>query len=404
MREAEPETDAGRGIARGLVALLAIAGGVSVANIYYVQPLLPEVARAFGSDARTIGYVPMLTQLGYAAGLLLFVPLGDVVARKRLILALFAAAAAALAGSAAAPTLAWLAAAGCLVGFTSVVPHVAVPFAAHLATPRERGRVIGVVMSGVLVGILLARAASGVLGAWLGWRAVYLAAAALLAALGLALRVLLPASPPAGSMPYPALLRSLVSLTRAHRELREASLLGAAGFGAFSVLWTALAFYLAGPPWFRGSEVAGLFGLVGAAGALAAPLVGRIADRRGPRFTAGVALALALASFGVFAAVAGRALGLAAGVLLMDVGVQSNHIANLARIHALDAPARSRLNTVYMVVYFAGGALGTWVGAWAWTAGGWPGVCAAGAAFVAAALAIWAAGAAGPSHRGWNRP
>jgi len=270
-----------------------------------------------------------------------------------------------------------------------VVPHVALPLAVHLAPPERRGRVIGTVMSGVLVGILLARSVSGFLGEALGWRAVFVVAAAVMVALGLALRALLPPSPPAASLRYPELVASLATLTRTHAALREAAVIAGAGFAAFSVFWTALAFHLAGPPFFRGSGVAGLYGLVGAVGALAAPVVGRLADRRGPLFTMGVALVIALASFGVFAALRDSLAGLALGVALLDLGWQSAHVANLARVQALDPAARGRLNTVYMVTLFVGGACGTWVGAHAWSRWGWSGVCAAGAAFFAAAIPVW---------------
>jgi len=390
-----PEASGGGGISRALVLLLSVAGAVTVGNLYYIQPLLPDVARYFGVGPGAVGYVPMLTQAGYAVGLLLFVPLGDTVERKRLILWLVGAAAAALAATAAAPGLTWLAAASFLVGFTTVVPHVAVPLAAHLAAPGERGKAIGAVMSGVLVGILLARTVSGFVGGALGWRSVFLMAGGLMVALGFALQRLLPPSPPTDALSYPALLRSLLSLVRAHRDLREASLFGACGFGAFSAVWTTLAFLLAGPPYHRGSEAAGLFGLIGVCGALAAPLVGRLTDRRGPRFTSAVALLLALSSFAFFAALGDRLWGLVAGVLLLDVGVQSAHVSNLARIHALDPAARGRLSTVYMVTYFAGGSLGTWIGAHAWTAFGWAGVSLAGALFLAAALALYLAGSVG---------
>jgi predicted MFS family arabinose efflux permease len=388
------------GIGSGLVTLLAVASGVSVANIYYAQPLLPNLAASLGSTASAVGYVPMLTQIGYAVGLFVFIPLGDVLERKRLILALVAASAAALLAVAAAPGLPALAAASFAVGLTTVVPHVALPLAAHLAPASERGRVIGTVMSGVLVGILLARTVSGFVGQALGWRAMFVLAAGLMVALGAGLRALLPRSEPTASLRYLALLGSLLSLTRAHRDLREAALIAAAGFAAFSVFWTTLAFFLAGPPHFSGSGVAGLFGLVGASGALAAPLVGRFSDRRGPRFTMGVALVIALASFAVFAAAGDRIWGLVLGVTLLDLGWQSAHVANLARVQALDPAARSRLNTVYMVTLFAGGACGTWAGAHAWNAWGWRGACAAGALFVAIALGVWAAGARGGSLAG----
>jgi len=377
------------------LGLLSLTACLGVGNLYFLQPLLPAVARAFATTARGIGLMPMLTQIGYGAGMFLFVPLGDVVARRRLMLLLLGAVVVALLGAASARDLPWLALASFLVGFTTVVPHVAVPLAAHLAPPAERGRVVGVMMGGILVGILLARTASGFLGAYLGWRAVYLAAAALMLALASALRALLPESLPDAEIPYPALLRSLFTLVREEPVLREAALLGALGFGAFSVFWSTLAFFLEGPPYGMGSRAAGLFGLLGAAGAVAAPLVGRLADRMSARDNAGASIALALASFGVFAAW-GRSLpGLVAGVLLMDVGVQANHVSNLARVHARRPEARSRMNTVYMVTYFAGGALGTALGTWAWTAWGWAGVCGSGAALLAAALGVWVAGRRG---------
>jgi predicted MFS family arabinose efflux permease len=244
-------------------------------------------------------------------------------------------------------------------------------------------------MSGVLAGILLARTAAGLVGGALGWRAVYALAALGMVVLALALARLLPRAPPERAVRYPELLASLWPLVRDEPELRQASLIGAMGFGAFSVFWTTLAFFLETPPHHWGAEAAGLFGLLGLAGALAAPAVGRVADRRGPRFATGLALALALASFALLA-LAGKTLsGLVAGVVLLDVGVQSAHVSNLARVHALDPGARSRRNTVYMVSYFAGGALGTWIGVRAWVRLGWPGVCAAGAAFVVAALLAW---------------
>jgi predicted MFS family arabinose efflux permease len=394
MALAERDSAAGRGISSGLVALLAIVAGVSVANLYYVQPLLPVLSRVFAVGPAGVGAVAVLTQVGYALGLLLFIPLGDAVERKALILRLCASSVLALLALAASPTLAWLGTASLLVGLCSVVPHVALPLAAHLAGPAERGRVIGSVLSGLLIGILGARTVSGLLAQALGWRAVYLAAAGAMAALGLALRRFLPHQPPLSPLPYAVLLGSLRTLVAEHRDLRVASLLGAAGMGAFSVLWVTLAFHLAGPAFGLGSGVAGLFGLVGAAGALAAPLVGRVADRRGARVTSGLALALVLASWGIFWSLGSSLAGLVTGVLLLDVGVQSNQVSNLARVHSLDPAARSRLNTVYMVTYFAGAAAGTWSGARAWAAWGWPGACLAGAAFAGAGLLVWLADAA----------
>jgi len=384
--EGEPGNGA---IAPGLVLLLAVTAAATVANLYYAQPLLPEMARSLGVSARTVGWVPVLTQVGYAVGLFLFIPLGDAVERRRLILALVLASAVALAGAAVAPGVAWLAVASLAVGVFTVVPHVAVPLAAHLAAPSQRGRVIGLIMSGVLAGILLARTLSGLIGGAMGWRTVYGLAAAAMLVLTLALARLLPHAHPERTVRYAALLASLWTLVRDERELRQASLIGAAVFGSFSVFWTTLAFFLETPPYHWGAEGAGLFGLVGLAGALAAPVVGRLADRRGPRFATGVALALALSSWVLFALWGRNLVGLIAGVVLLDVGVQSAHVSNLARVHALDPGARSRRNTVYMVAYFAGGALGTWLGVRSWVRLGWVGTCAAGAAFLLAALVAW---------------
>ncbi len=389
------------GISPRLVLLLSLAAAATVANLYYAQPLLPEMARSLGVTAQQVGWVPVLTQAGYAVGLLLFIPLGDTVERRRLILALVLASAAALALAAVAPGVTLLALACLAVGFFTVVPHVAVPLAAHLAPPSQRGRVIGLIMSGVLAGILLARAASGLVGGALGWRTVYALASAGMVLVALALRRLLPPSPPERQVRYVELLASLWPLVRDERELRQPSLVGAMVFGSFSVFWTSLAFYLESPPYRLGAEAAGLFGLIGLAGALAAPVVGRLSDRRGPRFATGVSLGVALLSWGLFAVAGGSLAGLVAGVVLLDVGIQSAHVANLARVHALDPAARSRRNTVYMVSYFAGGALGTWLGVRAWARWGWAGTCAAGAAFLVLALLAWAgrgpAGAAADS-------
>ena len=389
-RDENPEPTEGPGIPARLVLLLSFAAAATVANLYYAQPLLPGMARSLGVTASAVGWVPVLTQVGYALGLLFFIPLGDTVERRRLILGLVLASAAALLCAAVAPGVAWLAAASLAVGVFTVVPHVALPLAAHLAHPGERGRVIGLIMSGILAGILLARTVAGLVGGAFGWRMVYGLAAACMVLLAIGLARLLPPSPPERAVRYGALLASLGPLLRDEAELRRPSIIGALVFGAFSVFWTTLAFFLETPPYSWGAEAAGLFGLVGLAGAFSAPAVGRLADRRGARFASGVALGVALGSFGVFALVGRSLAGLILGVVLLDVGVQSAHVANLARVHALDPAARSRRNTVYMVSYFAGGALGTWLGVRAWARLGWAGVCAAGAAFLLLALLAWA--------------
>jgi predicted MFS family arabinose efflux permease len=375
-----------------LLSTLAATSALSAANLYYAQPLLADIGRAFNVSVQEVGFIPMLTQAGYALGILLVVPLGDVTERRRLIVWMCGLTALALVGTALAPTLAALAVASFFVGAATIVPQLVLPLAAHLAHPSERGRIVGLVMGGLLVGILAARTVSGLVGDWLGWRTMYWFAAAIMIGLMFSLWRVLPESRPHATMSYGALLRSIGGLIREQPILREASLLGGLTFGTFSAFWSTLVFRLETPPLHYGSKVAGLYGLLGISGALVAPFTGRFADRRGPRFTILLALGTALASWVVFALGGHTLIGLALGVLLIDVGAQANHISNQARIYALNPESRSRLNTVYMVSYFIGGALGTFVGTTAWSHFGWFGVCAVGVALVMLALIVFATG------------
>jgi predicted MFS family arabinose efflux permease len=372
------------------VRLMALSVGAIVANIYYVQPLLATMARTFSVSVSMIGLVAMLTQVGTAIGMLIFVPLGDSRDRRALLTALLSGASVALVGVATAQNLIWVSIASFAVGACGAAVHVIVPFAAQLAPENSRGRVLGTVFSGLLIGILLARTFSGVVASFFGWRSVYVIAALAMLALMLLLRARLPRLPPQNSLGWPALMRSLVDLVRDHPELRESAFLGAALLCVFSAFWTTLVFLLQTPPYHYGSSVAGLFGLVGAAGALCAPLVGRFADRRGPQFTILLALLTTLASFLLLGALGKLMAGLIIGVILLDVGVQSGHVANQTRIYALDPNARSRLNTVYMFCYFSGGSIGSWLGAICWAYKGWLAVCAFGIAVLVIALIVFA--------------
>ena len=385
-------------IERRTVRAMAVGCGLAVANLYYAQPLLAEMGRYFGATDGRMGMVAMLSQVGYAVGLLLFVPLGDRLERRSFILVMLGAVAVALLGVAAAPSFAWLAAASLAVGVTTITPQLLVPFAAHLAGPEERGRVVGTVMSGLLIGVLAARTVSGLVGEYLGWRAMYGVAAALMVALALALRGLLPRSQPEHSgMSYLGLLRSMGGLLRDEPALWQSCLFGAMGFGAFSAFWTTLAFHLAGPPFGYPSGVVGLFGLVGIVGALAAPLAGRLADRHSPRRAIGAGLACVLLSFAIFYGFGGTPWGLVAGVILLDLGAQSAHISNQSRIFAVRPEARGRMNTAYMVASFAGGAMGSCGGAWGWGLAGWGGVCLVGLGLTATGLLAFAATAGSQS-------
>jgi len=367
---------------------MALTCGLVVANIYYNQPLLAAIGRTFHISDSRASLLATATQVGYTLGMLVVVPLGDMLERKRLMLWMLLGAAACLGAAALAPTFGLLAGASILIGICSAVPQLLLPMAAHLAPEADRGRIVGRVMSGLLIGILLSRTVSGYVGAHLGWRTVFEGAAGIMVALASLLAWRLPRDQPHFQGTYASLMQSLGTLVRELPPLRRSALVGASIFAAFSVFWTTLAFYLESPAYQYGSDVAGFFGLVGAVGALAAPLAGGLADKRGPSYAITVGIALALVSYLVLGLAGGSLVGLVLGVILLDVGVQSAHISNQTLVFSLRPEARSRLNTVYMTGYFTGGSLGSVIGGLAWTHYGWPGVCTVGGAFVALALAI----------------
>ncbi|POR53853.1 putative MFS family arabinose efflux permease [Paraburkholderia eburnea] len=371
----------------GLLLLLATIAGISVANIYYNQPLLDDFRRTFPAGAAWIGAVPASTQLGYAAGMLLLAPLGDRFDRRRIILMQIGLLCIALLAATFAPSLPVLIGASLAIGILSTIAQQAVPFSAELAPPEARGRAVGTVMSGLLLGILLARTAAGFVGQYFGWRAVFGASIVALLALAVVIIKKLPKSQPTSTLSYAKLLGSMWHLTVELRGLREASATGACLFAAFSLFWPVLTLLLAGEPFHLGPQVAGLFGIVGAAGALAAPWAGRSADKRGPRAVITLSIALIALAFVIFAFSGKSLIGLVIGVVVLDVGVQAAQISNQSRIYALRPEARSRVNTVFMVCYFIGGATGSAVGAATWHAFGWIGVCVAGLGF--SALAAW---------------
>jgi predicted MFS family arabinose efflux permease len=375
---------------RSLVWFMAVSVAVIVANIYYIQPLLADIARTFHLSPAKAGSVATLMQLGTTSCMLLIVPLGDIRERRSLITTLILVLSVGLAGVALAPNFPCLALAAFAVGASGSVVHLIIPFAATLAPPAERGRVIGTVIGSLLMGILLARTASGLAGALLGWRAVFGGAACLMVALAALMLAFLPTSPPVTHMSYPDLFRSMVTMVRDHPTLRESSFYGATLFCAFSAFWTSLIFLLETPPYHYGSTAAGLFGLVGAAGAAFAPVIGHMTDRVGSRKAVGFALALATGSFLVLGVAGHHLAGLVLGVLLMDLGVQSGHVANQAWIYSLVPHMRSRLNSVYMTCYFIGGSTGTFLGALGWQLYGWWGVCGFAVAVLACGLAVYA--------------
>jgi predicted MFS family arabinose efflux permease len=370
---------------RGLLPFLGMASGASVATIYYNQPLLLLITRTFRVSPGSGGAIAVATQLGYAAGILLFVPLGDIVERRKLVLRLFAAVALALAAAGLAPSFWILVVASVAMGVTASVTHVLVPMAPELAGPGEGGRAIGTVMTGLLFGVLLGRAASGAVAEALGWRAVFLLAALLTAAFVPLLAWRLPPLPALRPLRYRAALRSLWDLIVQYPLLREAATVSFLSFAAFIAFWTNLTFFLGSPHYHLGAGVAGSFGLLGAGGALIAAPAGRLADRYSPRVTLTVALGFLSAGFVVLWVFGYHIAGLIAGVIVLDIGQQTSQISNQIRIFSLSATARSRINTVYMIVFFLGGATGSALSAVAWSHWQWSGVCGWGLAMLALA-------------------
>jgi predicted MFS family arabinose efflux permease len=376
-----------------LLLLLSVACCIGVSNIYYNQPLLLEMSRTFHVAPSATGAVAVATQVGYSLGILFFVPLADVVERRALMVRLFAGVAASALLSAVSPTLGLLLVSSVAAGLAAAVTHVAVSISPEFAGEGGRGRAVGTVMTGLLLGILLARTFAGLVSAWLGWRAVFYVAAALnLAFVPLLLR-LFPKLPPTHPLPYTAALRSLWTLFRREPVLRESAVLGALCFGAFSCFWTTLVFLLGGAPYHMGPGVAGSFGILGATGAFIAPVAGRMADRHGTRSVVTLALVMLAGSFAVLWGFGYHLIGLIVGVILLDLGAQANQIANQTRIFGLDPTARGRINTIYMVIYFLGGSLGSLLSTLAWERAHWTGVCLLGFGFVALAFVRHATGA-----------
>jgi predicted MFS family arabinose efflux permease len=320
--------------------------------------------------------------------LLLLVPLGDAWDRKKLIVASATGAAAVLGLVALAPSLPFLIGGSYLLGFISITPQLILPYAASLARPEKRGQTVGLVMSGLLIGILVSRCASGFLGGWCGWRPVFWMGAAVTFLIALALLSLPHAPAREERHSYPQLLRSLLPLLWKEPVLRRHALIGALGFAGFSAFWTTLPFYLAGRPGHFGSQTVGLFSLVAIAGAVAAPISGRLSDRFSARAVNGASLMVMACGFLLMAAANQSLLWLVPAVFLMDAGVQANQISNQTRIYALAPHLRSRLTSVYMIVYFLGGACGSAIGSRAWATWQWTGVWMTGAAMAVLALGL----------------
>jgi len=373
------------------IVLMAICTGLIVANIYYNQPLIVLISKGFGVPESRAGNVAAFTQAGYALGLLFFVPLGDKVERKGQIVWMAGFAVGALILAALSPNLLSLEIASLLIGATSVIPQLILPLAAGLASPSRTGKIIGTIMSGLLIGILLSRTLSGLVGAWLGWRGMFWVAAGISLTLLVIIRITFPLSKPSFKGSYASLMRSLVTLIREQPLLREATAINTLGFATFGLFWTTMVLHFSGPPFHFHSGVIGLFGLAAAAGALAAPLVGGSADKGHPRVAIGYGIGLLFISFILFYILRDSVVGMILGIILLDLAMQCIHISNQSRVYALIPGARNRLNTVYMTVSFMGTSLGSAIGLLVWDRANWTGVCITGMILASAAFGIYAA-------------
>jgi predicted MFS family arabinose efflux permease len=354
--------------------IMTITTGFVVANIYYNQPLLNDIAKSYHINSAKAGQVAVFTQIGYALGLLFIVPLGDMFERRKLMLIDFVFMVTSLLVAAWSPTITILLASSLCIGITSVIPQLMIPMAAHLAQPHERGKKIGFIMSGLLIGILLSRTVSGFVGQHFGWRAMFYIAAVMMLMIWLLIYLQLPKVEADYTGKYQSLMRSIFKLIGEEPALRLASLRGALCFACFSAFWTTIVFLLK-QHFNLGSDVAGAFGLLGALGAVAAGLMGRLSDKMDAYKLSAFTIVLIIVSFVVFMVSGYSLIGLGIGVILMDVGVQATHISNQAIVFALNPAARNRINTVYMGSYFIGGSLGTFLATVVWDRYEWNGVC-----------------------------
>ncbi|MES2427775.1 MAG: MFS transporter [Bacteroidota bacterium] len=354
--------------------VMTITTGLVVANLYYNQPLLVDISHTFKVNSAKAGQVSVFTQIGYAVGMFFFIPLADMLKRKKMMLIDFGFIVLSLLLAAIAPNINTLLIASLFIGASSMIPQLLIPMTAHLANPHERGKKIGFIMSGLLIGILLSRTFSGIIAANFGWRSMFYIAAGLMVVMWILVYLLLPEVEPDYKGSYKNLMLSMVHLIRDEPKLRLAALRGALCFACFSAFWSTLTFLLK-QNFNEGSDIAGLFGLVGAFGALAVGAMGRLSDKMDPYHLSTFTLSLVIISFIVFMFSGHSMVGLIIGVILMDMGVQATHISNQAIIFSIKAEARNRINTIYMVTYFVGGALGTFIATQLWHNYQWTGVC-----------------------------
>jgi predicted MFS family arabinose efflux permease len=368
---------------------MAISVGCVVANLYYAQPLLPDLAREFHLGVTGTGAVAMLGMAGAGIAQMIFVPLGDIRERRYLISGMIAGAAVALALMATAQNAAWLMVATFLTGASASVNHITTPFAAHLAPEGQRGRVVGTVIGGLLIGILVSRTYSGWIGEEFGWRSVFYGASVLMVVLAVLMWRWLPETGRSSSLTWPQLAASIPSLWREHRILREAVMINTLMFCVFSGFWTAMVFFVEAPPYNYTSRGAGLFGLIGAAGALCAPIAGKITDRHGGHRNVLYSIGAMIVAYLILGFLGTNLAGFIVGVILLDMAQQFGHVSNQTRIYGLAPEARSRLNMIYMTCSFTGGSIGSYMCTYFWNHSGWWGVCGFSLTLMVLALVVW---------------
>lgn len=377
-------------LSKGVLYLMAFTACMVVANNYYNQPLLGDISREFGISESMANKVATVTILGYALGLFLLVPLGDKFHKKKLIVYDFAVIIVSLLLFATATHIYMLLFAGLMIGLSSVIPQMLVPLTAQLSAPEERSKNIGIVMTGLLSGILASRAISGVLGDYFGWRSVFYMGAGLMLLIALLNARFLPNVSPTFKGSYKELMQSLMALLKRRTDLQKAAIRGGLSLASFQVFWTTLVFHLERPPFEAGSDIAGLLGLVGISGALAAAYVGRIVDRINKKTFLVFSTLLMLLSWAIFGLWGMTYIGLILGIFILDIGLQAIHITNQSIIFSKDTHATNRVNTIYMTGYFLGGSLGAYLAGKAWNLYAWNGVSAIGALFVILLLAfLW---------------
>lgn len=360
---------------RADVILMAFCTGLIVANIYYCQPLIILIAKDFNLSESKAGSITFLTQAGYAIGLFLLVPLGDMFEKKKQILIITGLAVVSLVIAGFSQSFLILAIASVLIGACSIVPQLILPLAAALSDEKSRGHNIGIVMSGLLVGILASRAISGIIGELLGWRAMFLIAAVICLLLIYLMNVRFIKSEPLFKGTYKDLMRSMLVYIKTQPVLREASLINFFAFIVIMGFWTTMVLYLANPPHQFSTAKIGLFGIAGAAGALAAPLVGKLSGNNNPRKNLLIGFILELVSVALFYFTGQSVFLFVVGIILIDIGQQAIHVTNQTRIYALVPEARNRLNTIFMSVSFIGASCGSALGLWLWSLGGWSMFC-----------------------------